>query len=488
VFSGSAFTLVTRLILKSIGLVSSIVLARILAPDDFGIIAIAMAIYAFIELFGAFGLGTVLIQRQSTSEDDYNTAWTFKVLFSVFTAAVLVVIAPYVADYYSDQRLVFILYTIAVVSVLTGAVNIGVVDFQKNMDFKKELKLQVIPKIISFVVTISLAVTLRSYWALVIGILTNHVIYLLLSFDMHPYRPSFSLSSFGSLFSFSKWLLLNNFLFYVNNRITDLIVGRVLSLREAGIYSIGNEIASIPTSELTAPINKATFPVYSKFKDNLEELQKAYFNAIGLIAGITVPAACGIGLTAPLVIEFVLGKAWLDAIELIQWMALASLFVSLSTNNGYIYLACGKPRICFYISLCRAAIFIPLLLWFLNNEGLIGVGKALFITGFLMFFVTQIMIVKFLKLKVFSIIKPIYRPIVASVAMLLAVQLFLTSSMLEDGLVFMFLSMLLGVAVYVPALLILWYVADKPEGIEHLILQKLNFRKDNTLGAGGKIK
>ena len=153
VFTGSILMMISRFLVKSIGLVSSIILARLLVPEDFGIVAIAMAVYAFIELFGAFGFGTVLIQKQNASIADYNTAWTFKLLFGFLAAAFLLLIAPLIAAYYNEPQLTDVVRTIALMAVLSGFNNIGVIDFQKNLDFKSELKLQVQPKLLSFAIT-----------------------------------------------------------------------------------------------------------------------------------------------------------------------------------------------------------------------------------------------------------------------------------------------------------------------------------------------
>lgn len=469
-FSGSVFMLLTRLIVKGIGLISSIILARLLVPEDFGLVAIATAVFAFIELFGAFGLETALIQRQTKCENDYNTAWTFKVGFGLFTALVLLAIAPLVAEFYKDPRLTEVIWVISLTAFLGGLSNIGVVDFQTNLDFRRELKFQVIPKLLSFCVTVTLAFTLRNYWALVFGMLASQAIRLIASYVMHPYRPKFSLASVGALFSFSKWLLLNNVLFYVNTRLTELVLGRILSPAAVGVFSIGNEIASMPTTEMAAPINRASFPVYSKFKENLQELKRAYKNTVALSSGISVPAAVGIFAVCPLFVEVVLGEAWMAAVPLMQWIALGSVLMGLSTNIAYVFMALGKPYFSFIISLLRALAFLPLLLLWADEYGLPGVGKAFFITSGVMFIASQISIMWLLRLSIMDILMPMIRPLLGSLVLVIAVEWTLTFSL--PAFLALLVAIVTGMLSYALASWLSWLLFGKPEGIEKVVADK----------------
>ncbi|ALS97658.1 lipopolysaccharide biosynthesis protein [Lacimicrobium alkaliphilum] len=473
VYTGSAFMLVTRVGVKSIGLVSSIVLARLLVPEDFGLVAIAMAIYAFIELFGALGLGTVLIQSQSNDRDDYNTAWTFKVLFGLVSAAAMALAAPHVAVFYADPRLENVIYVIALASILSGAANIGVVNFQKDMDFRKELKYQLVPKIISFVITLTLAFIYRNYWALVIGMVSNQLIILLFSYWMHSFRPRFGLKSFNKLFSFSRWLLLNNVLFYLNDRLSQLIVGKMLTPTAVGLYAMGKEIAQLPTMEMAKPINKATFPVYSRFKNNFTELRKAYLNTVALTASITMPAALGIALIAPLFVEVVLGDKWLPAAPLIQLLALSSMLTSLTVNNGYIYMACGKPNIMFLINLIRTAMFFAFFIPLLDLNGIVGIGQARLVTTLIMLFGAQAAVVLFLKLQVLPLLAVFLRPTLACMVMGGAVLLIQQADWLPGQGLSLLMQIIAGGLSYTLVSLLLWHWQGYPEGLERTVVERI---------------
>ncbi len=485
VYSGSVFMLITRLSIKSIGLISSIFLARLLTPEDFGVVAITIAIYAFIELFGALALGTALIQRKSNNLDDYNSAWTFNVLFGVAAAIGLALIAPLVANFYSDPRLQDVLYVIAFVSVLSGFHNIGVIDFQRNLNFRKELQLQLVPKVISFVVTLSLAFTLRNYWALVLGVLCNQLVVTLYSYMMHPFRPQICFKSFNKLFKFSRWLLLNNIVYFINDKVSQLMVGKVLSPTALGFLSLSKEIGQLPTSHIAIPINKATFPVYSRFQDNPTELKKAYLNTAALTASLTIPSSIGIAMIAPLLVAVLLGEQWLTVVPLLQLLALANMFFSITSNNSYVYLAAGKPHISFLINFSRLAVFFCLFIPLLEYNGLIGIGQARLGSTLLMVLLVQAAVIRFLKLPVLELISAFFRPVMAGIVMGLAVFAVQLSVSLSLPILQLLLETLTGVLSYSIITLFIWHLQGYPDGFEHNIFSRLRI-KGFPPAAGGR--
>jgi O-antigen/teichoic acid export membrane protein len=473
IYTGSAWMVLTRLAVKSLGLISSVVLARLLLPEDFGLVAIAMAIYALVELFGAFGFGDALIQRQSPSEEDYNTAWTFKVIFGCFAAACLVLLAPAVAAFYEEPRLKTVIWVIAAASIFSGAVNIGTVNFQREMDFRRELQLQLVPKLISFCITVSLAFLLRNYWALVLGTVASQVVVLVYSFLMHPFRPRFSLQSFNGLFSFSRWILLNNLLTFLNERASELLVGKALSTSAVGLFSLSKEISQLPTAEVAKPINKATFPVYARFQDNFIELRRAYLSTVALTAALTLPAALGIACVAPLLVQVVLGEQWLAMVPLLQLLAIASLLASTTLNNGYVYMACGRPDLMVAINGARTLLFFTLLVPFLDVSGLLGIGHARLGATIAMLVVVQVIMSKFLQLSLRSFLSALLRPVAASTLM------FAVLVLAKQHLVFLSPGGLLAVMIasgafsYLLATLLLWWLQGRPEGIEQSVLQQI---------------
>ncbi|WP_371187652.1 lipopolysaccharide biosynthesis protein [Thalassotalea maritima] len=473
IVNGSLLMIITRLIIKSLGLISSICLARLLQPEDFGIVAIAMAIYAFICLFGSFGLESIIIQRQTKHHDDYNTVWTINVLFSCIAAISLILCAPYIAIFYDDSRIVDVIYAISSMFIISGLRNIGVIEFQQDLNFQKELRFQVTPKLISFIFTLTAAYLLNNYWALVYGMIFNSVLQVIISYWMHPYRPKLGLKKAGSMLSFSKWLLANNILFYINTRAIDLIIGKVISARATGVFSIANEFGSLPTTEMAAPINKATFPVYSKLANSPVELRHSYANTISLIGLLALPSAFGIAITCEIFIPVALGEKWLAAIPIMQTISLTSIITCLTSNAGYLFIALGLPKVTFAANLFRALILTISMILLIPEYGLMGACYSIILSAIASFINYSILVKNQLSFSILNLLNTVYRPALSCILMVYAVyqyQLIDHSMTLYN----LFLQILIGFITYTSSIVLIWHLTGKQAGIEKDIATKFN--------------
>jgi len=242
---GAIWMVLMRMSIRFIGLISTLILLRLLAPEDFGLMALVMSTVATIELLRAFGFELALIQDQDAGPDEYNTVWTMEILMATGTGLILAAIAPWAAGYFDDARLASLLYIIAGVNFLHGFANIGIVDFRKQLMFDKEFRYNVSIKVAGFVATITSAWFLRSYWALMIGIVVTKLCGLVVSYAMHDYRPSFSLRSLRKLFRFSRWIFLNNMGIVARLRGPDFVIGKFAGTQGLGFYTLAYEISTL---------------------------------------------------------------------------------------------------------------------------------------------------------------------------------------------------------------------------------------------------
>ena len=178
---GGLMLVLLRLSVRVIGLVSTMILFRILVPEDFGLVALAGVAIGLVEVFAEFGFDLALIRKQAATRNDYDVTWSLTLLRGILVAAVVLVLAQLAGDYLNDTRLTTLLYWMALAPLIDGLQNPGVADFSKELTFGKEFKLKVSQKIVGFVVTISAALWLQNYWALVIGLLTSRMFGLLSS-------------------------------------------------------------------------------------------------------------------------------------------------------------------------------------------------------------------------------------------------------------------------------------------------------------------
>jgi O-antigen/teichoic acid export membrane protein len=356
-------------------------------------------------------------------------------------------------------------------TLIQGFENIGIVAFRKEMQFNKEFKFQVIKKIAGFFVTIPLALTLQSYWALVAGMLTSWCTGVIMSYVLHSYRPRFSLTAGRELFHFSKWLMLNNILFFLKIRFADYVIGKTSGPKQLGLFSVAYEISNLPTTELVAPINRAIFPGYAKIATDMEVLRQGFINVISLIVLVATPIGVGIAVTAEPLIEVFLGSKWLDAIPLVQILAIYGVTVAMQTNLAAVYLALGIPKVLTLLSAAHVALLIPLVIWLTGSDGAIGAAWAYLIISTLFIPINYSVMFRRIQLKPMTLIANFWRSLTSSIIMYAVVYFYLDYTHNPAGgfgndLFRLISSAGIGAAVYIACVLGLWRASRKPGGAE----------------------
>lgn len=466
-----------KLIHRSIGLISTLILARLLLPEHFGIIAMAMSVIAILELATSFGFDIALIRNQKASKEHYNTAWTFNVLFGVSIMLFMVLLAHPAAIFYNKPELTNVILALSLGPLIFGFENIGTVAFRKEMDFRKEFNFQVYKKLLQFFVTVPMALILHNYWALVLGILSGRIAGVILSYKLHPYRPWFSFAAARELYNFSKWLLFTNILAFLRTRSSDFIIGRISGAHALGLFNISYEFSNTPTTELSAPINRAIFPGYAKISEDLSILRKSYLDVLAMLAFVAFPLGVGLAATAEPLVYVALGSKWAEAIPLIQILAFAGVLAATESNSASIYFSIGKPKLLAIVHGVSTVALIPLAIWLTNLHGVVGAAFAFLIVGFFSFPLNFYILSTHLNLKFTNFLLALWRPSVSTAVMFFVVDTYIRYFKKPEELTIyltIFLSaILLGAIIYVTTTLLLWYVSSKPKGPEQIVIERI---------------
>ena len=461
-----------KLVDRGLGFISTLVLARLLVPADFGLVAMAMILIGALQLLISFSFDVPLIQNPNAGRDQFDTAWTFNALFATVCGVALAALAIPAAHFYREPRLEAVIYLLAVGFALQGFSNIGPVIFRREMRFDREFKFLLGKRMASLCVTIPLAFYLRNYWALVIGQLAGTVVSVLLSYMVSDYRPSFSLKAKVELFHSSKWLMINNIVHFLNGRSAEFILGRLSGPQALGVYTISSEISTLPTTELVAPINRAAFPGYAKAATDIAQLGKSFLNVISMIALFALPAGIGIVSIADLMIPVVLGDKWLEAIPLIQILAICGVIQAVQTNIGYVYMAVGSPKLITLIAGLQLLVLLALLIPGIYYGAAIGAAWAFLACAVIMIPVNQILVARRLDLSGTDFILKILRPLIASLAMSAVIWILKTNlGVPETALAHLWMlvaCVAAGAAVYAFSIYGLWVLASRPEGAERI--------------------
>jgi O-antigen/teichoic acid export membrane protein len=475
---GASWLILFRMIDRGIGFVSTLILARLLIPADFGLVAMAMSILAFVSMLSAFSFDIALIQNAQSERRHYDTAWTFNVFFGFFNALALLALAFPVAAFYTEPRIVSIMAALAINCAIQGFGNIGVVAFQKDLDLYKEFIFGLAKKLVAFVVTISLAFSLRSYWALVAGIAASSTLGVLLSYRMHPYRPSFSLQGREELFHFSKWMLLNNFLISLAHKMPDFVIGKLVGSEALGTYTVAYEIANMPTTELVFPISRAVFPGYSKMANNGDELRNGFLDVLSVILLVTVPAGIGIIILAEPIVHVLLGPKWLNSIPLIQVIGIFGILRASSSNTGAVYVALGIPDLLTYLTVLSLVVMSLTLPWLVIEYGLIGAAYSVLVAAAIQTPIGFFVVMKRINIRIEALMSVMWRPIIAGAimsGMIVAVRnKWIISDPITDYSLQLLTLVPFGAATYIISALTLWIASGRCAGGESKLLSLAN--------------
>ena len=467
---GAGWMILAQLLDRGIGLVSTLILARFLAPDDYGIVAMAMSVAGLLNLLRAFGLEVVLIQHPSPQRIHYDTAWTMNIIVSIFVGLSLLALAVPMASFYREPQLTLVMALLGLAPVVEALRNIGVVNFRRDLDFDLEFRFLFIGRLIRFVVAVSLAFLLRNHWALVWGILISRVAEVVLSYAMNAYRPRLSLGALGELFHFSKWLLSKNLIQLLTQRSSDFVVGRFSGAAALGLFNVANEIASLPSSELAAPINRAIYPSFARQAADRGALRRSLLDVVAMVFLLTLPLGVGLIATSHLIVPLMLGPKWLETIPIVSTLALYGLLDGLSSNTGSMFLALGKPQVVTRLAAVQLVVLLPGLFWGVSKAGALGAAWAYVASSGVVILLSYWVLLRELELPASAFMGRIWRPITSALVMAVAVSglaatLPAPSSLIETALQLLLLVSLGGL-VYLGAVFGLWFASGRPAGGE----------------------
>ncbi|MGI9499572.1 MAG: lipopolysaccharide biosynthesis protein [Geminicoccaceae bacterium] len=475
---GAAWMVLMRLVMRGASLINMMIMARLLVPEDFGLVAMAMIFVGAIDIFSEFNFDVALIKKQTAGRTDYDTAWTLSIIRGVVVAVLLLAIAGPAAELFDEPRLAPIIAALSVSPLLLGLQNIGVVDFRKSLDFRRDFLFMAGAKVAAVIVTICLAMLWRNYWALVGGIVGGNLWRVVASYAMHPHRPKGSLAGWRELFAFTKWLLLQNVLLYFRNRADRLVIGRVLGAATLGVYTLAYELANLVTSELIAPVRRALLPGFSMLSDEPARMRGMFVDVFALTLWIGAPIPIGIGLLAEPLVALLLGNSWAAAVPVIQMLVIAGFAALLSSGSQPVYLAYGRPEIQTLLVGLSAVLLLPAIIAGVALKGAIGAAIAVVVVQTLIALVDILIVTSLLQLDRKVIAAASWRSIVALGLMAAFVHAITrawpTGGDVVGNALLLLSAMAAGGTVYLACSFVLWRLTGSDRGPEshvwHLIV------------------
>jgi lipopolysaccharide exporter len=470
---GAAWSFAMRWGIKLIGLVNTLILARLLTPQDFGIVALAGVLLAFLGSFMELGIASLLIREKEIDRTFCDTAWTLQVLQGLFLAILLFIASKPASLYFDEPLLVTVIHMYCIAALVGGTTNIGMVLFRRDLEFSKDFSYRIYTRLLRFTVVVTLAILIRNYWALVIGVLVGSVFDVILSYFMHKYRPRLCFKHSRKFLRFGLSIIPMQIAKTLNNRIDILIIGGMFSTKTLGLYNVANELGMLFTQEVILPLGRGLLPNLARIRHSPELMKEVYTNLIALIVLISLPAGVGVSFVAQDLVPVILGQQWTEAVPLLMWLSLSgALAAILLSMGGQVQIVTGHEHIAAILSWVRFFTLLISVIVFANLWGIEGVAIGVFVSTLVLLPIYALQLKRPVGISVRDLIVVAWRPLIASIIMFATLEYF--SPILKDMAHFsrLIVNVGIGVILYTTSLAILWFISGRPESIEFMLIRK----------------
>jgi PST family polysaccharide transporter len=427
---GIKWASISMIATRAARLITTVFLARLLAPEVFGLVAITNVTVELIRMLSEFGFGTAYVQRHySCLEDDRRAANTI-FWIGAFTNVSLYLAAtaatPLIVSYFQAPEAAPLLRVLFLSLLLSIVGAVPRLDLQKRLQFKSLSLCEISQVCVYTVVAISLAFADAGAWSIIVGDLTSKVVVSVLLFRAAKWRPRFIFDGIiaRELFNYGKFIWAFALLSGFGDAMDKLFVGRFYSAADLGVYSMAFVLIMFPVANISGIVNRVTFPLFSKLNHDSEDLREVFRRALAHVAILAFPASIGILAVGPLVVSVLLSPKWLPTIPLMNILTFYGLALALSSITGPVFQAIGKPNTLFYTSILHHATKLALL-FALQHRGLTGICFAVLIPMITSSFIAFILVIRYLDLSPMNLCMSLLRPAFAAGLMFFAVRILL---------------------------------------------------------------
>lgn len=359
-FSGMLWGGLEKLSLQIFGFVQGVILARLLSPSDYGLIAMVFIFVLISYNFIDAGFGTALIQKKERTERDYSTVFVLNLSLSFCISLLLFLSAPLIADFYDEVALVEIVRTYSFIIFLSSFVAIQDVRLSIFLEFRKKSLINIITTVVSGVLSIILAFCGYGVWSLIYPQFVMLMTKAMLCWHFQHWIPrlSFSLDSFYKLFGFGSKIFVSSILNSISGNIYSLVIGKIFSASSLGFYSRADGYAALPVKTITGVIDSVTYPVFSKFQDDNTLLINSFRRMLRLSAYVVFPIMIGLAVLAKPFVVILVTEKWLPCVVYLQVLCFARMWLHVQNLNFNVLKAKGHSNLFLKLEVVRQVAII----------------------------------------------------------------------------------------------------------------------------------
>lgn len=384
VLGGLAWTGGSQVVMQVVRLFTAVALARLLAPDDYGLAALALVFASLVLVFSDLALGAAVIQRKNLTEDDRATAFWMSIGAGVVFTALGVVLSGPIAALFGQPEVGPLCAALSLSFLITSLATTHEALLLRDMQFARLEQRMMLATLVGAVAGIVVGLETRDAWAIIAQQLAQAATSTILLWALSPWRPSlrFSWASLKALGGFSSYLLGHRLLYYFHRNADNILIGRYLGATALGAYALAYNIMLVPFTRIAGPVQRVLGPAFARMQDEPRRIADAWVRAVRLVGALAIPSLLGLMVVAPDFVSVVLGDQWAAAVPLIQVLAIVGIVQSLQSISTDILQARGQANTIFRFSVLftvtHTAGFIVGLEW-----GVVGVAAAYAITSIL---------------------------------------------------------------------------------------------------------
>jgi len=467
--TGALWAVGMRWSVKAIGLVSTAILARLLLPQDYGIVSMAFLVVGLVDTFLNTGAASALVRLGSNpSVAQINSAWSLRAIQGCLMAVAVLAISPLAATYFNEPRVMPVLWVVGVCLAFMGFSNIGMTLAYRDLKFAVEFKQALYTKLASTSITLLSAWYFVDYRALVSGIVAGFIVEWYLSYRLHVYRPRWCTESIGEIWQISKWLLVTGIGSFFLHRTDQLIAGRVGNTQQYGLYTVGADIGQLPTGELGPTLTRPLFPILSAMQHDWERAKSATLKTLGSVNSITMPLGFGLAAVSAQATLLLLGKQWADATPFVAGFAIIGVVQYLVSPLNTLLNVAGHVRVQSRIVWLEFLAFVILAFALTPNFHLQGLMLARIGSGLLHAVLMMFAARQHAQLSLSRTFRVLLRPM--SGAVLMYGVLTTWGNCFNHPFVNLIFNVFAGAVLYTSWLVLTWQLVGKPEGLESTAL------------------
>ena len=401
---------------------STLVIARLLAPDDYGLVAIAMAFTGFLEVITDMGLGSALVQSRDLSSRDIEATMGATCLLGAAAAILIALSAPLWANIQGDPRIIPVIRVLALGVPLGTALNVPYSMLHRRLAFGLVARAQFVRGIVTAGVTLGAAFVLQSHWALVTGALVGRVAFTVMLLWAEPIRPRLPSADtrIGGLLRFGGILTADRVLNYARANIDVALIGALLGVRMVGLYVMALTLARLPLEKLGSAFEPVAYPTFARLHDDKPALRRYFLGlSVGTMA-IALPASFGLIVTAGILVPTVIGSQWIPIVRPLQIAAIVTplafhliLVSALFNAMGQVKLSLRVTTLISVLTILAVIVSVPF--------GIVGVAAATGLGFALVWVYAELLALRLIDLPVREAARALLPSLSASIGMAVAV-------------------------------------------------------------------